>query len=118
MQFGNLPSSLPPIDDARRQMHDKAAQKAAREAQEIAAFKTMTLEQKKKQLEAYNPQQYFTKGSYIDAQDTTNVFIMAKVIVEHQDSIEVNYDGWSERWNVVSRSKSKKASCDGIYHVE
>jgi hypothetical protein len=54
--------------------------KAQKDAQECAEFKAMTFEQKKKVLDAYNPLDFYTKGSYIDAQDTTNVFIMAKIV--------------------------------------
>ena len=48
-------SSLPPIDDARRKQMDKAQQKAAKEQQECEQFKAMTLDQKKKALDGYNP---------------------------------------------------------------
>jgi len=48
-------SSLPPIDDARRKHKDKAAMKAAKEAKECQEFKAMTLDQKKKILDNYNP---------------------------------------------------------------
>lgn len=96
-------SSLPPIDDVRRQQQDsKALQKAQREAQECAQFKTMTLDQKKKVLDAYNPSDYYTKGCFLDAQDTTNCFIMAKVVQATGTDVTVNYDGWSEKWNYVS----------------
>lgn len=37
-------TSLPPIDDARRQQKDKADQKAAKDAQESEQFKSMTLD--------------------------------------------------------------------------
>lgn len=39
----------------------------------------MTLEEKKKLLDKYNPLDQYTKGSYVDAQDTTLSFCMAKV---------------------------------------
>ena len=94
-------SRLPPIDDLRKMSQEKAAQRA-REEQECQQFKTMTLEQKKKVLDAYVPQDYFTKGAYIDAQDTTNIFIMAKIICATPGDITVNFDGWSEKWDAVS----------------
>ena len=62
----------------------------------------MTLEQKKKALDAYNPQDYYVKNAYIDAQDTTNVFMMAKIKEVDAISVDIGYDGWSERWDCVS----------------
>ena len=59
----------------------------------------MTLEQKKKALESFSPLDYYTKGQFIDAQDTTNIFIMAKIIAASDTDITVNYDGWSDKWN-------------------
>lgn len=53
-------------------------------------------------LDAYVPAEHYTKGAYIDAQDTTNVFIMAKVREASNSEISVNFDGWSEKWNYVS----------------
>lgn len=44
----------------------------------------------------------YTEGSYCDAQDTTNEFIMAKIIEVKNNEILVNYDGWSTKWNTVS----------------
>ena len=37
----------------------------------------------------------------MDAQDTTNLFIMAKIIEVDADyaSLTVNYDGWPDKWN-------------------
>ena len=59
----------------------------------------MKLEQKRKELDNYVPQQFYTEGSYIDAQDTTNVFMMAKIIAASATEITVNYDGWPDKWN-------------------
>ena len=81
---------------------EKAAQRAAGIAEMCARYKTMTLEQKKKELDAYVPSDFYKKGCFIDAQDTTNCFIMAKVVSESTFDINVNYDGWPERWNYVS----------------
>ena len=50
-------------------------------------------------LETYNPVDHYTKGQFVDAQDTTNVFIMAKIVAASDTDITVNYDGWSDKWN-------------------
>ena len=62
MDNGSGGTSLPPIDDVRKQQKDKAAQRAAEIAAECQRFKVMTLEQKKKALDAYVPAEYYTKG--------------------------------------------------------
>ena len=100
MEFGGR--SLPPIDDKKRANQDKAAAKAAKDLEECQKFKTMTLDEKKKALDAYNPQDYYVKNAYIDAQDTTNVPIMGKIINATSTDVQVNYDGWSDKWNAVS----------------
>ena len=66
----------------------------------------MTIEQKKKELENYNPQDFYTKGAFVDAQDTTNVHIMAKIVAASQNDISVNFDGWSSKWDIVSHINS------------
>ena len=101
-------SNLPPIDDMRRQQQlDKIALKAEKEAQECAEFKQMTLDEKKKALDAYNNADYYTKGSYVDAQDTTNQFIMAKIVNIKGTDVRVNYDGWSDKWDYVSKHQQR-----------
>ena len=62
----------------------------------------MTLEQKKKALDAYVPAEYYTKGSYLDAQDTTNVFMTGKIVGATATDVQVNYDGWPQKWDSVS----------------
>ena len=73
----------------------------------------MTLDQKKKALDSYNPQDFFTKGMYVDAQDTTNVFMMAKIYAANQTDISVNFDGWPDKWNIVSCLR--KTSCQQFF---
>ena len=64
----------------------------------------MTLEQKKKALDAYVPAEYYTKGAYLDAQDTTNIFITGKIVGATATDVQVNYDGWPQKWDSVSRN--------------
>lgn len=46
---------------------------------------------------------YFNKGTYIDAKDTTNKWCVAIIIeVCHDDStIKISFDGWQSRWDEV-----------------
>ena len=99
---GAAGSSLPPIDDRRSKQMDKAAQRAAKDMEECQKFKVMTLDQKKKALDGYNPLAHYTKGSYVDAMDTTNAYMMAKITDVTAVDIDINYDGWSEKWDFVS----------------
>ena len=99
---GAAGSSLPPIDDRRAKQMDKAAQRAAKDMEECQKFKVMTLDQKKKALDGYNPLAHYTKGSYVDAMDTTNAYMMAKITDVTAVDIDINYDGWSEKWDFVS----------------
>ena len=63
----------------------------------------MTFEEKKKLLDQYNPQEFYTKGSYIDAQDTTLSFCMSKVTEVINNDLQCNFDGWSNKWDHVSQ---------------
>ena len=59
-------------------------------------------------VENYKYWELIKEGSFIDAVDSTNSFIMAKVAkiedIPHKESkqVVVNFDGWSEKWNLVS----------------
>ena len=77
---------------------------------ECERFKAMTLEQKKKELDAYVPSDYYKKNNYIDAQDTTNEYMMARIVAETTFEITVSYDGWPEKWNQVSLISSSHRS--------
>ena len=58
-------------------------------------------------LENYNPSEFYTKGNYIDAQDTTLNFCMAKITEVINNEIQVNFDGWSNKWDHVSNEVRK-----------
>ena len=76
----------------------------------------MTLEEKNKLLSEYNAADYYNKGSYIDAQDTTNNFIMAKVTEVLNNEVQVNFDGWSNKWDHVSIEDDGIQSDFGVFH--
>ena len=46
--------------------------------------------------------EHYSKGNYIDAQDTTLNFCMAKITEVINNEIQVNFDGWSNKWDSVS----------------
>ena len=93
---------LPPIDNPQLRRQQKAAQQAAAQAARNEAIRNMTFEEKKKELDAYSPTDDYIKGAYIDAQDTTLNFCMAKVTEVIGNDLQANFDGWSNRWDHVS----------------
>ncbi len=67
----------------------------------------LPLDKKKALLDSYNYIQYLKEGSYVDAVDTTNTFIFAKVFkIEELPGkgfqLGLGFDGWSEKWHIVS----------------
>lgn len=77
----------------------------------------MTLEQKVKILENYVAPDMYTKGSYIDAMDTTQVYIMAKIIASSNNEVTVNFDGWSEKHDYVRKSPPFRANHPNLVFV-
>ena len=73
-------------------------------AEKIEKIRNSTFEEKKKMLENYNPGEFYTKGNYIDAQDTTLNFCMAKITEVINNEIQVNFDGWSNKWDHVRKN--------------
>lgn len=73
---------------------------------------SLPLEKKKALLDSYNYIQYLKEGAFVDAVDTTNTFIFAKVmkIVELPGKgfqVVLGFDGWSEKWHIVSLNTLK-----------
>lgn len=64
----------------------------------------MSLDNKIALLKKYVPQDYFKVGSFVDACDTTDAFCFAKImqINPAQGNLQVNFDGWSNKWDLVS----------------
>jgi len=77
-------------------------------AAEVAALNAMTLDEKKGLLDKYAYMDYFTKGSFIDAQDTTSAWCLAKIAEVKGNELLVNYDGWSNKWNVWFKIRTYK----------
>jgi hypothetical protein len=40
-------------------------------------------------------------GTYLDAMDSTNDFILSNVIAMSTTQCTVHFDGWSDKWNLV-----------------
>lgn len=59
----------------------------------------MSLEQKKELLNKYNFTAMLKVGTYVDAADTTNNFLLAKIVDIQGNQVQVNFDGWSQKWN-------------------
>jgi hypothetical protein len=68
---------------------------------------SLPLDKKKALLDTYNYVQYLKEGSFVDAVDTTNTFIFAKVVKIDElptkgFQLVLGFDGWSEKWHIVS----------------
>ena len=68
----------------------------------------MSLENKLALLKKYVPQDYYKLGHFIDACDSTEAFCFARIIqINHdQGNLLVNFDGWSNKWDLVSHIQS------------
>jgi hypothetical protein len=62
----------------------------------------MTLEQKLAVLKDYKPTDYYLEGKYIDGVDTVTQWCLAQVVTLEGNTISIHFDGWSNRWDVVS----------------
>ena len=65
----------------------------------------MTYEEKRKELDNYNPLDYYADGLYVDASDTAQNWLMAKITAVIGNEVQVTYDGWPSRWDAVSYSR-------------
>lgn len=77
MDTDHLPSILDPEQSKKA---EKAKLKQEKLAQELAAIKAMTFEQKMALLKKYVPQDYYKLNHFIDAQDSTDSFCFAKIM--------------------------------------
>jgi hypothetical protein len=62
-------------------------------------------------LSKYSYTDYFKKGAYVDAQDTTATWMVAKILRTDGTNMEINFDGWSEKWNIVSKNINLSLVC-------
>lgn len=59
-------------------------------------------------LKNYNPSQYFTIGSFIDALDNNKSWRVAKIIEINDEIATLSFDGWSNKWNEMHKITSNK----------
>lgn len=62
----------------------------------------LPLDKKLEQLKKYNPLDYYEEGRFLDAQDTVNSWCLAQIVNIDNKNLNVHFDGWSNRWDVVS----------------
>ena len=72
------------------------------ELEDQVDFDKLTLDEKKKLLQEYKHEKHLKVGTYVDAADTTQSYLMARVVQinESTQSAVVNFDGWPSKWNV------------------
>jgi hypothetical protein len=59
----------------------------------------MTLDQKKELLQKYDHTPFIKVGAFCDAADTTQNFLLSKIVEVDGTQVLVNFDGWSSKWN-------------------
>lgn len=59
----------------------------------------MTLDKKKELLQKYDHTPFIKVGAYIDAADTTQNYLLSKIVEIDGNNLNVNFDGWSDKWN-------------------
>jgi len=59
------------------------------------------LDKKLEELRKYNTIDFYDQGRYIDAQDTVNSWCHAQIIQCDNRNLQIHFDGWSNRWDVV-----------------
>ncbi len=75
----------------------------------LISISTLTLEQKKELVDKYNHLDYVKVGTYVDAHDTTNSYLLARVVdIDNSGMAQVTFDGWSQKWNSWFRLKGIK----------
>ena len=72
---------------------------------------SMTLDQKKELLNKYCFLDNLKVGDHLDAQDSTNDFILSTVVAMSATQCTVHFDGWSDRWNMVSEISFGSNKC-------
>jgi hypothetical protein len=60
---------------------------------------SLSLEQKKELLQKYDHTCFVKVGTYVDATDTVQNYLLAKIIEIDGNSCMVTFDGWSQKWN-------------------
>lgn len=96
--------------DGDREMFQAASVTAAAEDDEQMLtdksddnIANLTLDQKKELISAHNFIDQLHVGTFLDAVDTTHDFLLAQVVSINATQVTVHFDGWSDRWNAVSR---------------
>lgn len=63
----------------------------------------MTIEQKKELVNKFDHTPFIKVGTFVDAADTTFNFLIARILEVDGNQALVNFDGWSDKWNVWQR---------------
>jgi hypothetical protein len=67
----------------------------------------MTYEEKRKELDNYNPLDYYGESQYVDAADTTQNWLTAKITAVIGSEVQVTYDGWPARWDAWHKKRAR-----------
>lgn len=70
----------------------------------------MTLEEKLQALKEFQLSDFIYEGCWLDVQDTTSKFCVAKVIGIENGWLSVNFDGWSHKFDAKVKATSYKVA--------
>ena len=69
---------------------------------DLVKIEDLPLEKKLEVLKKYNQVEFFEEGRFIDAQDSVNAWCLGEIVSIDQKNLNIHFDGWSNRWDVVS----------------
>jgi hypothetical protein len=61
----------------------------------LSHFKSLTLDKKKELLNKYDLAPHLKVGTYVDAADSTNNMLLARIVEINGHLVNINFDGWS-----------------------
>lgn len=53
----------------------------------------------------YDPSSYYKNLSYVDVFDSNSKWRLAQIIEKEGENLTVSFDGWSSKWNEVTKIK-------------
>ena len=98
----NMADHLPPIVNETSKQAEKARKKEQKLKEELDSLKQLSLEDKIALLKKFDPAENYKVGSFVDATDTTDTYCLAHITQINGVNLQVNFDGWSNKWDLVS----------------
>lgn len=97
---------MEPSDQNPNGLNPQGGSSVHSSAQEEIRVEDLPLDKKLDFLKKCNYYDFYQEGRFIDSQDTVNSWCLARVNQIDGKMLSVHFDGWSNRWDVVSLSFS------------